>query len=59
LFLCLLLAARRLLVTVCWRQELEHRARDKYGAFDKMNAELRELRGQRDALGALAEALRT
>jgi hypothetical protein len=31
---CLFLAARRLLVLICWRQELEHRARDKYGAFD-------------------------
>jgi chromosome segregation ATPase len=44
---------------VCWRQELEHRARDKYGAFDQMNAELRQLREQRDAFDALAEALRT
>jgi hypothetical protein len=37
-FPCLLLAARRLLVSVCWRQKLEHRARDKYGALDQMNA---------------------
>jgi hypothetical protein len=29
------------LVLVCWWQELEHRARDKYGAFDQMSAELR------------------
>jgi hypothetical protein len=28
---------------VCWRQELEDRARDKYGAFDQMSAELRRL----------------
>jgi tetrahydromethanopterin S-methyltransferase subunit E len=42
-FLRLFLAARRLLVLVCWRQELEHRARDKYGAFDQMSAELRQL----------------
>jgi chromosome segregation ATPase len=55
----LFLAARCLLVLVCWRQELEHRARDKYGAFDQMNAELRQLREQRDAFDALAEALRT
>jgi hypothetical protein len=44
---------------VCCRQELEHRARDKYGTFDQMSAELRQLREQRDAFGALAEALRT
>jgi DNA repair exonuclease SbcCD ATPase subunit len=56
---CLFLAARRLLVLVCWRQELEHRARDKYGAFDRMSAELRQLREQRGAFDALAEALGT
>jgi bacterioferritin (cytochrome b1) len=38
---------------------LELRARNKYGAFDQMSAELRQLREQRDALNALAEALRT
>jgi hypothetical protein len=58
-FPCLFLAAWRLLVSVCWRQELEHRARDKYGALDQMSAELRRLRELRDALNALAEALRT
>jgi chromosome segregation ATPase len=58
-FPCLFLAARRLLVLVCWWQELEHRTRDKYGALDQMSAELRQLREQRDALDALAEALRT
>jgi regulator of replication initiation timing len=42
-----------------WRQELEHRARDKYGAFDQMSAELRQLWEQCDAFDALAEALRT
>jgi hypothetical protein len=47
------------LVSVCWRQELEHRARDKYGALDQMSAELHQLREQRDALDVLAEALRT
>jgi hypothetical protein len=47
------------LVSVCWRQELKHRARDNYGALDQMNAELRQPREQRDALDALAEALRT
>jgi hypothetical protein len=40
-------------------QELELRARDRYGALDQMSAELRQLREQRDALDALAEALRT
>jgi hypothetical protein len=43
----------------CWRQELEHRARDKYGAFDQMSAELRHLREQRDAFDTLADALGT
>jgi hypothetical protein len=43
-FSCLFLAVRRLLVFVCWRQELEHRAHDKYGALDQMSAELRQLR---------------
>jgi chromosome segregation ATPase len=47
------------LVSVHWRQELEHCARNKYGTFDQMSAELRQLREQRDALDALAEALRT
>jgi regulator of replication initiation timing len=55
----LFLAVRRLLVSVCWRQELEDRARDKYGAFDRMSAELRQLREQRDAFDALADALGT
>jgi chromosome segregation ATPase len=59
LFPCLFLVARRLLVSFCWWQELEHRARGKYGALDQMSAELRQLREQRDALDALAEALRT
>jgi chromosome segregation ATPase len=47
------------LVSICWRQELEHRARDKYDALDQMSAKLRQLREQRDTLDALAEALRT
>jgi hypothetical protein len=59
LFSCLFLAAQCSLVSVCQRQELEHRARDKYSAFDQMSAELRQLREQQDALDALAEALRT
>jgi hypothetical protein len=40
-------------------QELEHRARNEYGALDQMSAKLRQLREQRDTLDALAEALRT
>jgi chromosome segregation ATPase len=44
---------------VCWRQKLEHRARDKYGAFDRMSAELHQLREQRDAFDMLAEVLGT
>jgi signal transduction histidine kinase len=44
---------------VCWRQELEHLARNKYGALDEMSAELRRLQEQGDAFVALAEALRT
>jgi ribosomal protein S7 len=47
------------MVSVCWWQELELRARDRYGALDHMSVELRQLREQRDALNALAEALRT
>jgi predicted nucleic acid-binding Zn-ribbon protein len=58
-FSCLFLAARRLLVLVRWRQEPEHRARDKYGAFDRMSAELHQLWEQRDAFDALADALGT
>jgi hypothetical protein len=53
------LAMRRSLVLVCWRQELEHRARDKYGAFDQMSAELRQLRERCDAFDTLADALGT
>jgi chromosome segregation ATPase len=44
---------------VRWRQELEHCARNKYGAFDRMSVELHHLRKQRDAFDVLAEALRT
>jgi hypothetical protein len=56
---CLFLAALRLLVLLCWRQVLEHRARDKYGAFDQMSAELRHLQEQCDAFDALADTLGT
>jgi hypothetical protein len=58
-FSCLFLAARCLLVLVCWRQELEHRACDKYGAFDRISVELRQRQEQRDAFDVLAEALGT
>jgi chromosome segregation ATPase len=51
--------ARRSLVSICWRQELEHRARDKYGAFDQMSAKLRQLWERCDAFDALADALRS
>jgi hypothetical protein len=44
---------------ICWQQELEHRAREKYGAFDQMSAELRQLQERCDAFDALADALRT
>jgi chromosome segregation ATPase len=44
---------------IFWRQELEHRARDKYSAFDQMSAELRHLWEQRDAFDALGDALGT
>jgi chromosome segregation ATPase len=54
-----ILAAQRLLVSICQRQELEHRASDKYGAFDHMGAELCQLRERCDAFDALADALRT
>jgi signal transduction histidine kinase len=52
-------AARRSPGSVCWRQELEHRARNKYDTLDEMSAELRRLQEQGDAFAALAEALRT
>jgi chromosome segregation ATPase len=55
----LVFVSQRLSVFVCWWQELELRARDRYGALDQMSAELRQLREQRDAFDALAEALRT
>jgi predicted nucleic acid-binding Zn-ribbon protein len=54
-----ILAARHLLVSICWQQELEHRARNKYGAFDQMSAELCRLRERCVAFDALADALRT
>jgi regulator of replication initiation timing len=40
-------------------QELERRAHDKYDAFDRVNAELHQLRERCGAFDALADALRT
>jgi hypothetical protein len=56
---CICLCGAALIDFVCWWQELEIRAHDRYDALDQMSAELRRLREQRDALDALAEALRT
>jgi hypothetical protein len=44
---------------ICGCQELERRARDKYDAFDRVNAELHQLRERCGAFDALADALRT
>jgi hypothetical protein len=41
------------------RQDLEGRARKRYGALDQLDAELRWYRGQYNTLDALVEALRT
>jgi hypothetical protein len=51
------LAAGRSQVSACRWKELEHRARDKYGAFNRMSAELRQLRERCDAFDALADAV--
>jgi hypothetical protein len=52
-------AAWCLRVLICGCQELERRARDKYGAFDRVNAELHQVREQCGAFDALADALMT
>jgi chromosome segregation ATPase len=44
---------------ICGCQELERRAHDKYDAFDRVNAELHQLRERCGAFDALADALRT
>jgi hypothetical protein len=41
----------------CWRQELERRARERYDALDRLDADLHWYRGQYEALDALVEAL--
>jgi chromosome segregation ATPase len=40
-------------------QELERRARERYDALDRLNADLQWYRGQYEALNALVEALRS
>jgi hypothetical protein len=42
-----------------WRQDLERRARERYDALDRLDADLHWYRGQYDALDALVEALRS
>jgi hypothetical protein len=44
---------------ICGCQELERRTHDKYDAFDRVNAEVRQLRERCSAFDALADALRT
>jgi hypothetical protein len=53
----LFLVTRRSPVLTYWRQELEHRVCDKYGAFDQMSATLRRLWERCDAFDALTDAL--
>jgi hypothetical protein len=43
----------------CWWQELERRARERYDALDRLDADLQWYRGQYEALDALVEALRS
>jgi chromosome segregation ATPase len=43
----------------CGCQKLERRAHDKYDAFDRVNAEVHQLRERCSAFDALADALRT
>jgi chromosome segregation ATPase len=42
-----------------WRQELEHQARERYDALDRLDADLHWYRGQYESLDALVEALRS
>jgi hypothetical protein len=44
---------------ICGCQELKRRARDKYGAFDRVNTELHQLQERCGAFDVLADALRT
>jgi hypothetical protein len=43
----------------CWQQDLERRARERYDALDRHDADLHWYWGQYDALDALVEALRS
>jgi hypothetical protein len=58
-FLCAVSVLWRLRVLIYGCQELERRAHDKYDAFDRVNAELHQLRERCSAFDALADALRT
>jgi chromosome segregation ATPase len=58
-FLCAVSMLWRLRVLIYGCQELERRAHDKYDAFDRVNAELHQLRERCSAFDALADALRT
>jgi hypothetical protein len=42
----------------CWWLELDSRARERYDALDRLDADLQWYRGQNEALDALVEALR-
>jgi hypothetical protein len=42
----------------CWRQDLERRARERYDALDRLDADLHWYRGQYEALDAVVESLR-
>jgi regulator of replication initiation timing len=58
-FLCAASVSWLLRVLICGCQELERRAHDKYDAFDRVNAELHQLRERCGAFDVLADALRT
>jgi regulator of replication initiation timing len=58
-FLCAVSVKWLLRVLICGCQELERRAHDKYDAFDRVNAELHQLRERCGAFDVLADALRT
>jgi hypothetical protein len=45
--------------SACWRQELERRARERYVALDRLDADFHWYRGQYEALDALVKALRS
>jgi chromosome segregation ATPase len=58
-FLCAASVSWRLRVLICGCQELERRAHDKYDAFDRVNAEVHQLRERCSAFDTLADALRS